>query len=212
MSITDDQIIAAVRSGMNVVEAQKRAVTIEQPVFFDVTGEASIAAGDEGEAILTMAGTDWAALGVDEDLGLTVDVSGFTAPGNNQAFPVISALADALTINSSYTTITPEAAVDDVRVRSASYDPWTGKNAIVWASTTTKGWLGMYTLRMIQDGGYFGRDIQQGDQRLIIDKRDSDVVPARGAIVTAGSERFTVVDIETDPFDLVTIIQLRRAQ
>lgn len=212
MSITDDQIIAAVRSGMNVVEAQKRAVTIEQPVFFDVTGEASIAAGDEGEAILTMAGTDWAALGVDEDLGLTVDVSGFTAPGNNQAFPVISALADALTLNSSYTTITPEAAVDDVRVRSASYDPWTGKNAIVWTSTTTKGWLGMYTLRMIQDGGYFGRDIQQGDQRLIIDKRDFTTAPARGAIVTAGSERFTVVDIETDPFDLVTIIQLRRAQ
>lgn len=212
MSITDDQIIAAVRSGMNVVEAQKKAVTIEQPVFFDVTGEASIAAGDEGEAILTMAGTDWAALGVDEDLGLTVDVSGFTAPGNNQAFPVISALADALTLNSSYTTITPEAAVDDVRVRSASYDPWTGKNAIVWASTTTKGWLGMYTLRMIQDGGYFGRDIQQGDQRLIIDKRDCAIAPARGAIVTAGSERFTVVDIETDPFDLVTIIQLRRAQ
>ena len=212
MSITDDQIIAAVRSGMNVVEAQKRAVTIEQPVFFDVTGEASIAAGDEGEAILTMAGTDWAALGVDEDLGLTVDVSGFTAPGNNQAFPVISALADALTLNSSYTTITPEAAVDDVRVRSASYDPWTGQNAIVWASNQTKGWLGMYTLRMIQDGGYFGRDIQQGDQRLIIDKRDFTTAPARGAIVTAGSERFTVVDIETDPFDLVTIIQLRRAQ
>lgn len=212
MSITDDQIIAAVRSGMNVVEAQKRAVTIEQPVFFDVTGEASIASGDEGEAILTMSGTDWAALGVDEDLGLTVDVSGFTAPENNQAFPVISALADALTLNSSYTTITPEAAVDGVRVRSASYDPWTGQNAIVWASTHTKGWLGMYTLRMIQDGGYFGRDIQQGDQRLIIDKRDSDVVPARGAIVTAGSERFTVVDIETDPFGLVTIIQLRRAQ
>lgn len=212
MSITDDQIIAAVRSGMNVVEAQKRAVTIEQPVFFDVTGEASIAAGDEGEAILTMAGTDWAALGVDEDLGLTVDVSGFTAPGNNQAFPVISALADALTLKSSYTTITPESAVDDVRVRSASYDPWTGQNAIVWSSITTRGWLGMYTLRMIQDGGYFGRDIQQGDQRLIIDKRDFTTAPARGAIVTAGSERFTVVDIETDPFGLVTIIQLRRAQ
>ena len=212
MSITDDQIIAAVRSGMNVVEAQKRAVTIEQPVFFDVTGEASIAAGDPGEAVLTIPGTDWAALGVEEDLGLTVDVSGFTAPGNNQAFPVISALADALTLNSSYTTITPEAAVDDVRVRSASYDPWTGQNAIVWTSTTTKGWLGMYTLRMIQDGGYLGRDIQQGDQRLIIDKRDFTTAPARGAIVTAGSERFTVVDIETDPFDLVTIIQLRRAQ
>lgn len=208
-SLTDAQIIAAVRSGLDVVDGQKKAVTIEEEVSFDVSGVCSIAPAAGSTAILTMAGQDWEALGA--QAGVTVQLSGWTASGNNQAFAVSSADGTELILDATYSTVVSETDVT-ARIRTINYNPWTGTNSTVVDTTVTKGWVGMYTLRHIQDSGLFGRDIQAGDQRLTIDRRDSTVEPNRGAIVTVLGERFTVVDKEEDPFGLVTILQLRRVQ
>lgn len=89
----------------------------------------------------------------------------------------------------------------------ASIDVATGVATTGNTEVTTTGWLSDLTWKQINDAG---GSLQLGDRMLMVPTADLATAPEVGAIVVAGTTRYAVLSVDTDPLSLRYRFALRR--